>query len=352
MTDAPSESHDRSSLHTFHVTNMSELSKHTVALIGLGTIGLSFAALHLKHAGAHVRLYDVRDDLEQHVLSLLPVYLGTESEQDKSLHVPDLISSGRIKFCLSLAEVCLGATIVQEQGPEKVPFKKAIWAQVVKFADPGAHFWSSTSGIVPSKQVEDLEEKDKDRLIVVHPYNPPHIIPLIEIVPSPHTKPGETEFAQEYFKLLEAGHRTVVIKNECVGFVGNRLSFALFREACHLVNEDVCSAQDIDTVMENCLAPRWSVAGPMKVFNLGGGASGISGFLRNLSTTVEEVWEDSSKISFKGTKGFEGAEGSSDDWTTKVIDQTVEAYGMPTAEQMGQRDQDLRGVLAAQPHRQ
>lgn len=325
---------------------MSELSRHTVALIGLGTIGLSFAALHLKHAGAHINLYDVREDLEDHIKSLLPVYLGSEIEGQMSLDVPGLLSSGRIKICSSIEEVCSGATIVQEQGPENLSFKKGTWAQVVKYASPSAHLWSSTSGIVPSKQVEDLE--DKARLIVVHPYNPPHITPLIEIVPSPHTRSGETEFAEEYFKLLDAGHRTVVINKECVGFVGNRLSFALFREACHLVNEDVCSAEDVDAVIENCLGPRWAVAGPMKVFNLGGGRDGIAGFLGNLSTTIEEVWKDAGTISFDGTKDSDGTY-APDGWPAKVIRQTNAAYGLPTSEQIGQRDEDLRRVLAAQP---
>lgn len=160
---------------------MSGSTKQTVALIGLGTIGLSFAAMHLKHTDADVRLFDVREDLKHHITSLLPVYLGSRDTTGKNTSVQDLISSGRITLCSSIEDACSSATIVQEQGPENIAFKKATWARVTRCTSPTTHLWTSTSGIPASKQVEDVE--DKSRLIVVHPFNPPHLTPLIEIVP-------------------------------------------------------------------------------------------------------------------------------------------------------------------------
>lgn len=327
--------------------------RHTIALVGLGTIGLSLAATHLKHAGANVRLFDVREDLEQHVASLLPVYLESQNAADDEFSVQNLLLHGRMVICSSIEEACTGATIVQEQGPETLAFKKATWARVVKQAPATAHLWSSTSGILASKQVEDLEDLDKSRLCIVHPFNPPHITPLIEIVPSPYTDPSKVQFAKRYFEGLNAGYRPVVINKEITGFVGNRLAFALFREACYLVNNDVVSAQDLDAVVEASFGPRWAVAGPFKLWHWGGGAGGLESFFRNLSGTMEACWEDAGNISFKGTSvhGDTGTEShtSRDDWPGKIAKQTQEAYGSPTPDVLAWRDIDLRRVLQALP---
>ena len=149
-----------------------EKRQETIALIGLGTIGISFAALHLRYSNANVRLFDVRSDLKEHIESILPVYLDSTKKEknDKALSVKQLLSDGRIVVCSSIEEVVSNATIVQEQGPDSVDFKKSTWAEVIKYAPSDAHLWSSTSGIQASKQVEDLE--DKTRVLVVHPFNP------------------------------------------------------------------------------------------------------------------------------------------------------------------------------------
>ena len=332
--------------------------RHTIALIGLGTIGLSFAALHLRYSSANLRLYDVRDDLEQHISALLPVYLGVDNakpDAKKALSVESLTSAGRLTICSSIKEACFNATIVQEQGPDSIAFKKSNWAQVTQHAPKTAHFWSSTSGICASKQIEDLEhDEDKSRVLVVHPFNPPHIMPLLEIVPSPHTDPGITQFTVDYFTQLGSGHRPVVIKKETQGFVGNRLAFALFREACHLVADDVVSARDLDTIMESSLGPRWAAAGPFKTYNSAGGAGGIDAFLHHLAPTIEACWDDAGTVSLKGTSAWtftgrsDGSNGN-EDWPSKVSRQTDEAYGRPNAASLAQRDEDLKRIIEAQP---
>ncbi|VTT64400.1 unnamed protein product [Fusarium fujikuroi] len=321
-----------------------------IALIGLGTIGLSFAALHLRYSNANLRLYDVRSDLKEHIESLLPVYLeSTKKENSQNdLTVEKLVADGRLLVCSSIEEVCSGATIVQEQGPDSVDFKKSNWAQVIKYAPSNAHLWSSTSGISASRQVEDLE--NKTRVLVVHPFNPPHIMPLIEVVPSPHTDPERTQFAIDYFKNLGSGHRPVRINKETQGFVGNRLAFALFREACHLVSNDVVSVEDLDTIVEASIAPRWAVAGPFKTYNSAGGTGGIGAFLHNLADTMEACWDDAGDISLKGTSATKASQGTDDgDWTDKITKETEQAYGRPTAESLAQRDRNLQKVISAQP---
>ncbi|KAG4253969.1 hypothetical protein FPRO03_06309 [Fusarium proliferatum] len=318
--------------------------KETIALIGLGTIGLSFAALHLRYSNANLRLYDVRSDLKEHIESLLPIYLeSTKKENSQAdLTVEELVVDGRLLVCSSIEEVCSGATIVQEQGPDSVDFKKSNWAQVIKYAPSNAHLWSSTSGIRASRQVGDLE--DKTRVLV------PHIMPLIEVVPSPHTDPERTQFAIDYFKNLGSGHRPVKINKETQGFVGNRLAFALFREACHLVSNDVVSVEDLDTIVEASIAPRWAVAGPFKTYNSAGGTGGIGAFLHNLADTMEACWDDAGDISLKGTSVTKASQGTDDgDWTDKITKETEQAYGRPTVESLAQRDRNLQKVIAAQP---
>ncbi|KAF4449582.1 hypothetical protein F53441_7149 [Fusarium austroafricanum] len=327
--------------------------KETIALIGLGTIGLSFTALHLRYSNANLRLYDVRSDLKEHIESLLPVYLESTKKEDSQseLNVQQLISDGRLLTCSSIEEACSVATIVQEQGPDSVDFKKSNWAEVVKYAPATCHLWSSTSGIRASKQVEDLE--DKSRVLVVHPFNPikPHIMTLIEVVPSPHTAPERTQFAIDYFKGLGSGHHPVKINKETQGFVGNRLAFALFREACHLVSNDVVSVKDLDTIVEASIAPRWAVAGPFKTYNSAGGTGGIGAFLHNLADTMEACWEDGGDISLKGTSATKFGQGlhGDEDWTDKITKETEQAYGRPTVESLAKRDRNLQRVIAAQP---
>ncbi|SPO03714.1 related to hydroxylacyl-CoA dehydrogenase [Cephalotrichum gorgonifer] len=316
-------------------------SEH-IALIGLGSIGISFAALHLRYSNGTVRVFDTRPDLEQHIASVLPGYIN--HPDDPSFGISQLRESGRLKICSSLKEACTAATIVQEQGPENIAFKKSIWKEVEKYVSPSAHLWSSTSGIAASLQNQDM--LDKTRLLVVHPFNPPHIMPLIEIVPSPDTSAEHVAFAKGYFDSMTSGHRPVVIHKEIPGFVANRLAFSILREACYLVDQDVVSAQDIDVIMEASLGPRWAVQGPFKSYNMGGGTAGLQGFLENLAGTIQNVWDSSAPVSFDASEVV--PESGSEGWEAKVIRQTTEAYGLPDAAQFAIRDEGLKKVLDAQ----
>ncbi|KFY15908.1 hypothetical protein V492_01686 [Pseudogymnoascus sp. VKM F-4246] len=317
----------------------SSSAQHHVTLIGLGTIGISFAALHIKHTNAIVSVYDTRPDLEEYISSVLPGYIDSE---DAALSLTQLRLAGRLNICSSLEEACKNATIVQEQGPENPSFKKSIWAQVEKLVSDTTHLWSSTSGIPASVQVQDMS--DQTRLLVVHPFNPPHVMPLLEIVPSPTTKSTEADFAKQYFTDMASGHQPIVLKKEITGFVGNRLAFALLREACYLVDQDIISAQDLDLLVESSIGPRWAVQGPFKSYNMGGGAAGLGSFLKHLSGTVQGVWDSSVPLNFSNPSG----EWGSDDWEGKVVAQVAEAYGSPNPAQYTARDAALQGVIEVQ----
>jgi 3-hydroxyacyl-CoA dehydrogenase len=318
-----------------------------IALIGLGSIGMSFAALYLEHTNFSINVYDPRPDIKQHLESLLPAYLDSKNNEFQYLQ---LAKGGRLNTCSSLEDACRNAVIVQEQGPENITFKSSIWSQVISIAAPTTHLWSSTSGITASRQIEQLV--DKTRLLVVHPFNPPHIMPLIELVPSPHTRPEEVDFARNFFQNLGSHHQPVVVRKELPGFVGNRLAFVLFREACHLVERGVVNVEDLDKIVENSIGPRWAAAGPFKSYNFGGGAGGIAAFMRNLAGTMQEVWDDAGTPSLRNTAFHPSRELDSvtsrgeaaDDWAQKVIDQTQQSYGTPSPSQLVDRDNALRRI--------
>ncbi|KAL4910138.1 hypothetical protein BDW74DRAFT_144505 [Aspergillus multicolor] len=308
-----------------------------ITLIGLGTIGMSMAALHLSRDNTIVDVFDTRPDFEDYLLKTLPSFLASPNPDAGSHHpveVASLISSGRLNIHSSLEMACASATIVQEQGPESLDFKQSIWKTVESIAPASAHFWTSTSGIAASAQQQQLQ--DKTRLLVVHPFNPPHIMPLLEIVPAPETSSERVEFAREYFSIPGSRHRPVVIRKEISGFVGNRLAFALFREACHLVQEDVVTAKDLDTILMASLGPRWAGNGVFESYQQGGGEGGIGAFLDKLGGTMQDVWDGLGQVSVAEVK-------------EKVVQQTDEAYGTSTSEETRQKkDERLREFLRVQ----
>lgn len=302
------------------------VSNTNVAIIGAGTIGLSFAALHLiKNPQSKVKIFDTRPDLKQYVDSNLPGYLTDADEAD---------CLSRLSIAENLEEAIGDAQIVQEQGPENVEFKQKIWRRIEQHAPRDALFWSSTSGIPASEQSRDMQ--DQTRLVVVHPYNPPHIMPLLEVVPSPATSQEVVDRTLDFWRGL--GRVPVVIRKECTGFVANRLAFALFREACSLVAQGVVSVEDLDSVVQASMGPRWTVAGPFKSYHAGGGEGGLESFMQKIGTTVQGCWDAGESDVKKG--GIDVG----NDWQEDVCRQTDEAYGVvDTAE----RDRKTKAVLDA-----
>lgn len=325
---------------------MSVSGPQRITLIGLGTIGMSMAGLHLSRVNTIVDVFDTRPNFEDYLFKTLPNFLPKSSppsedasfESTQSTSVPSLISSGRLHIHKSLETACASATIVQEQGPENLAFKQEIWAQVESFAPPTAHFWTSTSGIAASAQQSTMQ--DKTRLLVVHPFNPPHIMPLLEIVPSPTTAPERVDFARGYFSQPGSRTRPVVIRKEIPGFVGNRLAFALLREACYLVQEDVVTAKDLDTILMASLGPRWAGNGVFESYQQGGGEGGIEAFLHKLGGTMQEVWDGLGQVNVLGEEGTA--------WKSKVIAQTNEAYGEFSPGQMREKEERLRDFVHVQ----
>lgn len=346
-----------------------------ITLVGLGAIGISFLALHLTYTSAEITVYDPRPDLAEHIAAILPLYLPANT-----LTVAQAQESGRLRISSSLESAVSRATIIQEQGPERVDFKQNLWRQVINHADPSCRLWSSTSGIEASRQLAGLESGDsgskepvgekessttsatwadkvasaRSRLLIVHPFNPPHIMPLLELVPSPWTDDEQVSFAQAYFSALSSGHRPIVVHKEIKGFVANRLSFILLREACHLVDQGVVSVEECDEIIRASLGPRWAVKGIFEMYGFGGGQAGIKGFFNNIGHSIADVWEDDPgnvHMNIEGRSPSASGQnnaGAGSTWLQKVIAQSDAAFGLPSAQAITARDRGLNMVVKAQ----
>ncbi|KAL1894050.1 hypothetical protein Sste5346_006192 [Sporothrix stenoceras] len=252
-----------------------------------------------------------------------------------------LFSSGRIAIASTLSGAVQHADIIQEQGPEDRAFKQDIWAQVEPLAKLDALFWSSTSGIPATVQAEKLH--DKNRVIVVHPYNPPHIMPLLEIVPTPIVAEGGSDTLVRTLGYWETlGRSPVVIKKEVPGFVANRLAFVLFREAAYLADLGVASPADIDRIVEQSLGPRWAVRGPFWSYHAGGGPSqGLEYFFDKIGATIQECWDDVGVINLRK----KGDVSTIQSWEDKLCRDVEEVYGTLGTQELATRDGKLTRVL-------
>jgi len=201
--------------------------------------------------------------------------------------------------------------------------------------------------------------RDPSRLLVVHPYNPPHVMPLLEIVPpaaptpsppqpsgsgsdaaAPSNSSSQQDLLQRTLDYWHSLNRSpVILKEEITGFVANRLAFALLREAVHLVNRGVASAEEIDRVVESSMGPRWAVKGPFWSYHAGGGKErGLRGFFDKIGDTVQACWDDA------GAPVLKEGDGAAD-WVDALYKQVEKAYGRLGEKDLRARDEKTRRVL-------
>ena len=246
-----------------------------IAVVGAGTIGLSWAALFASK-GHDVRLHDPRPDLQE-LLDAAAVELSevlSGSWRDRIVLEPDLEAA------------VTGVDVVQENGPERLDVKQELFARIEAAAPPEALLLSSTSGLMPSDMGADLTAPG--RVVVGHPFNPPHVVPLVEVVPGAQTPAALVEAAAAFYRSL--GKVPVVLHKEIGGFVANRLQSALFRESVHLVLEGVVTPEELDQVVTESVGVRWATAGPFESYHLGGGPGGIRNLLDHLGPGMQERW--------------------------------------------------------------
>lgn len=255
--------------------------RERVAVVGAGTIGASWTALFLAH-GLAVRVHDPAPDAEQRVRATLEQL----SPILASLGLPTTGLPRRLQFSGELEAAVDGVDVVQENGPENMGFKRDLWARVETVVGPDTLLLSSTSGMRASAMAKQM--RDPGRLLVGHPFNPPHLVPLVEVVPGEQTDPSVVEEAVAFYAAL--GKRPLVLRKEVPGFVANRLQSALFQECVHLVAEGVVSMADLDAIVTSSIGLRWAAAGPFLTFHLGGGQGGLPHFLEHLGPGMQGMW--------------------------------------------------------------
>lgn len=234
-----------------------------IAIIGCGLIGQSWATVFAQY-GYEVAMYDASPDVSEQALRSIETRIADLVEFDlidasQAAHV-----FNRISFANTLESAVDGAVYVQESGPEQVDLKRDLTDSLDKLVTAGVPIGSSTSGIKASSYSENIS--GRDRCLVVHPINPPHLIPAVEIVPSEWTDPGVVSTVKEL--LIKCGRETIVLNREVEGFVVNRLQGALLAEAFKLVTEGIVSGTDLDKAISHGLGLRWSFMGPMQTIHL------------------------------------------------------------------------------------
>jgi 3-hydroxyacyl-CoA dehydrogenase len=197
-------------------------------------------------------------------------------------------SQSRLSFTAALTDAVKEADLVQENGPEKIAFKKTLYRQLDEVLHPSVIIASSSSGLTMS-EIQSACEKHPERCVIGHPFNPPHLIPLVEIVGGAKTSRDTIERADEFYTSI--GQRTVRVNKEMPGHVANRLQAALAREVYYLVAEGVVSAADVDTAL--CWGPglRWGIMGNMMLNHLGGGPGGIEHFFQQFTGPMTAWWK-------------------------------------------------------------
>lgn len=299
----------------------------TAAVIGAGTIGLSWTALFAGH-GMDVWVSDPRPDLADAVRNALDEY--TPHLVRQGLDVQGLAQ--RVHLAGDVAEAVRNADVVQENGPENVEFKKDLFATLVREAPSHALLLSSSSAIPSTAFTGDLD--DASRVLIGHPFNPPHLIPLVEVVPGERTSEESVRHAVEFYRFV--GRTPVVERKEIPGFVGNRLQNALSREAIYLVEQGVVTPEELDAVMTNSLGIRWSTVGPFLGSHLGGGPGGYRHMAEHIGVSMKKMWAGLGQPA----QGPEEQE--------RLIQAVEHAYGSSTYSELAEaRDRRQLAVLSA-----
>jgi ketoreductase RED1 len=265
------------------MTQNSEHHYQKATVIGGGVIGASWTALFLAR-GLDVTVCDPAPGIELRIRT----ELAAIAPNLERLGLPIVSSpSMPLLFDSDVATAVAGTDIVQENGPERLEIKQQMWQAVESGAPSDAIFASSSSSIPASAMASGM--KDPGRLIIGHPFNPPHLVPLVEIVAAPSTPADVVDRAVAFYRAM--GKRPQVLAKEIPGFVANRLQAALFREAVYLVEQGIVSEQQLDDVVTSSIGMRWAVGGPFQSFHLGGGPGGLADFISHLGPALEALWK-------------------------------------------------------------
>jgi carnitine 3-dehydrogenase len=236
-----------------------------------------------------------------------------------------------IEFFDSPADAVAGAQFVQESGPEDLGLKRELLSAIAPALLPGTVVASSTSTIQPSELQRNLSFAS--RILVGHPFNPPHILPLVEVVGGQETSESSIQKAMGFYRGL--GKHPIRLHRERQGHLANRLQAAIWREAIDAVACGQASVADVDAAVTLALGPRWALMGPFATFHLGGGDGGLRHFLAHLGPAFESLWDDARRPAMTEALKMRLAE-----------DVAESLGGRSVAQLMLERDQKLKAILS------
>jgi carnitine 3-dehydrogenase len=252
-----------------------------VAIIGTGVIGGGWAA-HFLRMGYDVLAWDPGPSAEERLNALL----DSAWPALVRLGLRDGASRDRLAFAGSLADALANAEFVQESAPEVLDAKIALLAEIDAATPSEVVVGSSTSGFMMTEMA--VATTRPQRFVVGHPFNPPYLIPIVEIVGGERTDPEVVDWAEKFY--THAGKACLTMDHEVPGFVGNRLQEALWREALHMVDSGQATVQQIDDSIRYGPGLRWALMGPMLTFHLAGGQGGMAHMLDHFGPALLEPW--------------------------------------------------------------
>ncbi|CAF3598049.1 unnamed protein product [Fusarium graminearum] len=305
------------------------MSINTVAIIGCGAIGASWSALFLAQ-GLKVQAFDINPASETYLRNFirdaLPVLSSIGLVKNNNAKPEDVV------FTTTMSEALKNADFVQENGPERIDFKRRLFQDMGEMLPSQVIIATSSSGLTCSSIQEGMTAAaSPERCVVGHPFNPPHLIPLVEVVGGNQTSSDIIQRTMKFYQ--DMGKQPIHLKKEVPGHVANRIQAAVMREVFHILQQDVCDVQDIDDAVSYGPGLRWGVMGPNTLFHLGGGEGGIEHFADHLLGPLQTWYAPENPViddSLK-TKWIEG--------TRTAIDER--GYG----DLVKQRDEELVRLL-------
>lgn len=263
-----------------------------VGVLGGGVIGASWASLFAA-SGYPVRVFDPADGAEDQIRG----YAARAAPTLKALGLPNANDPAPMTFCASPADAVEGAVFIQESVPERIEIKHALFAEIEPALAPGAVVASSASGLMLSEMQEGW--KNPGRLILGHPFNPPHLIPLVELLANDRTDADVLEKAEAFY--AACAKVTIRLNKEVPGHAANRLQAALWREAISLVAEGVASVEDVDKAVWAGPGLRWAAMGPHMLFHLGAGELGLGEFCTRYEPSFRRWWDSMKDVTLDET---------------------------------------------------
>jgi carnitine 3-dehydrogenase len=303
-----------------------------ISIIGAGETGASWAGLFAAH-GFAVRLFDVAPEVSQR--GIFRAVKAARFLAAKGLADSDETEWGitALTAAATLDEAVADATLVQECVKDDLPLKRSIFAQISGAAPDSALIATSSSGLSITAIQQD--SRFPGRTLAAHPYNPPHLIPLVELAPGELTDPEALERARVLY--ASVGKEPVVLSRDIPGYIANRISAALWREAIELVRTGIATVDEVDRAIRFGPGLRWAVMGPHLIYHLGGGDAGLRGHMAHLTASKEGMLRDlASWTSFPAD-------------TVDILCEGLEAEieGKQVAELQAERDEALVALLLA-----